>query len=322
MGMSQEAFVKRYQGRWLDLDEMLDRLEKGDLDRPVDDFPERYQQACRHLAVARYRGYSPGVRVNLERLVARGHTILYQHRPGPWEKILGYVAGGFARDVRKNWAYLLAATVAFVLPFAVMMGWIYLDPEVALDVLGEDMVFQLDAMYGSPFGDGDRGSEDDVMMFGFYIYNNVGIALRTFGAGVMFGLGSLAIILFNGLFIGAASGYVTAMGYGDQFWPFVIGHGSFELTAIVLAGMAGLKVGAAPIWPGRRGRIDAIREAARDSVGIILGFSVMLIIAAFIEAFWSPRAIDASIRYGVGAVLWAVVILYFALAGRSYRGTR
>ncbi len=320
MGMSQDVFIKRYRGKWLDFEEMLDRIEFGKLDQPVDHFPEDYRQICRHLAVARSRGYSPAVRARLEKMVERGHSILYRRsRKGPARKIWLYAAGGFARDVRKNWRFLAVALLAFVVPFAVMMAWVATDADLAVDVLGWQMVENLEAMYGTE--DGERGAGDDIMMFAFYIYNNVGIALRTFGSGIIFGLGSLAILLFNGIFIGAASGYIIAAGHGDQFWPFVIGHGSFELTAIVLAGMAGLKIGAAPIWPGRRGRIDAIRQAARDSVGIILGFAVMLIIAAFIEAFWSPRDVDAGLRYAVGGGLWAFVILYFALAGRDH-GTR
>ena len=316
MGMSQEAFVKRYRERWLDMEEMLDRIELSKMDRPVDDFPQRYRQVCRHLAVARSRGYSPAVRARLEKMVERGHSILYRRsKKKPARKIWNYVAGGFARDVRRDWRYLAASTLVFVLPFVVMMAWIVNDPDVAVDVLGPNTLADFDWMYGSD--DHDRGAEDDILMFAFYIYNNVGIALRTFGSGIFFGIGSLFILIFNGTILGAVSGYVVTAGHGDNFWAFVIGHGSFELTAIVLAGMAGLKVGAAPFWPGRRGRIDAIRQAAKDSVGIICGFVVMLVIAAFIEAFWSPRDIDPQIHYVVGTGLWILVIGYLAFAGRG-----
>ncbi len=317
MGMSQEAFIKRYVGRWRDFEEILDRLETKNVDRPVDHFPEHYRQICRHLAVARSRGYSPAVRQRLEKMVERGHTILYgRSRARPTRRLWAYATGGFAADVRRNWLFLLVATIAFVLPFLVMMIWTALVPEVAVEVMGQGQVAEFESMYDGE-GDYQRDAVDDAMMFAFYIYNNVGIALRTFGSGIFFGIGSLFIMLFNGVFIGTASGYVIAAGHGEQFWPFVIGHGSFELTAIVLAGMAGLKIGAAPIWPGRRGRVDALRQAAKDSVGIIIGFVVMLVIAAFIEAFWSPRDIEPMVRYIVGAGLWIMVLGYFAFAGRG-----
>lgn len=316
MGMSQEVFVNRYVDRWVDLEHMLDRIEQKDLAQPVDDFPERYRQVCRHLAVARSRGYSPAVRARLEAIVERGHSVLYRRsRKQPARAIWRYITGGFARDVRQNWRYLVVSTFVFVVPFLILMGWVVADPDMAVDVLGPGVVADLDTMYGTD--DHDRSADDDLMMFAFYIFNNISIALRTFASGVVFGLGSLFILVFNGTFLGTASGYIVSAGHGDQFWPFVIGHGSFELTAIVLAGLAGLKIGAAPVWPGRRGRIDALRQAARDSVGIICGFVVMLVIAAFIEAFWSPRNIDPQIHYTVGAGLWALVIGYFVFAGRG-----
>lgn len=318
MGMSQEAFLRRYQDRWEELEEILDCLERKEYNRPVDSFPERYRKVCNHLAMARSRGYSLAIRTRLEVLVDRCHRALYKEKKDPWNRIWEYVAFGFAQDVRRDWPYLLAASVLFVVPFVGMLIWLALYPEQGFSVLGFSMVLQLEMMYGGE-GLGAREADSDLMMFGFYIFNNVGIALRTFGAGVLAGVGSLLILLFNGFVLGAASGYVTGMGYGENFWSFVIGHGSFELTAIVLAGMAGLKIGSAPVWPGRYGRVEALRRAAKESVGVVLGFSVMLIIAAFIEAFWSPRDIEPMIHYVVGAFLWIFVLAYFAFAGRGRR---
>lgn len=316
MGMSQEMFIERHRGMWRRFEGMLDRLDYDEQGAPVDAFPERYREVCRHLAVARSRGYSPRVRARLEKMVERGHSILYRrHRRGPTRRVLSYAAGGFARDVRRNWRFLSVAVAAFVVPWVVMMAWVMAAPEVAVEVLGAQQIYELDVMYG---GDGsEREASDDLTMFAYYIYNNVGIALRTFGAGVLAGVGSLVTLVFNGYYLGGASGYVEAAGYGESFWPFVIGHGSLELTAIVLSGMAGLKIGAAPIWPGRRGRIDALRHAARESVGLIVGVAVMLVAAAFVEAFWSPRDVEPMVRYVVGTGLWALVLGYFALAGRG-----
>lgn len=322
MGMSQETFVSRYSQGWLDLEEMLDRLEKRDVDRPTGNFPRDYQRACRHLAMARSRGYSLGVRVRLERIVERGHAVLYRHRRAPWDQIWEYVAGGFARDVREHWPFLAVASLLFWGSFLGMLGWVLLDPEVATKIAGADQLIMYESMY-SETNVLEREAGDDLAMFGFYIFNNVGIALRTFGSGLFFGAGSLFVLVFNGVFFGIVAGHLSNAGYGEQFWPFVIGHGAFELPAIVLSGMVGLKIGAAPLWPGRRRRVEALMEASRESVGIIFGFSVMLLIAAFIEAFWSPRVIlGVTNRVVVGAMLWALVCGYFAFAGRGRRGSQ
>lgn len=320
MGMSQEAFVARYIEGWLELEALLERAEGGDVERPLDDLPKRYRQVCRHLAMAQSRGYSPSVRERLERLVERGHALIYRHRRDPWGEVWGYIGGGFARDVRANWPVVLAASFLFWGPFLGLLLWFSVDPEVAIDLFGVEHLARYEEMYSGE-GGGWRDERHDIYMFGHYIFNNVGISLRSFGSGLFFGVGSLLTLLWNGVALGGVAGYLTGAGYGAQLWPFVAGHSALELTATVLSGAAGLKIGMAPVWPGRRSRLEALLVAARESVGLILGFSVMLILAAFIEAFWSPREVDAALRLLVGGVLWGAVILYFALAGRGRRGS-
>ena len=98
----------------------------------------------------------------------------------------------------------------------------------------------------------------------------------------------------------------------------MIGHGAFELTAIVLAGMAGLKLGGALIAPGRMTRLRALRESARNSIVIVYAVVFMLVIAAFLEAFWSSSStISSSVKFVVGTVLWLLVASYLLFAGRQ-----
>jgi uncharacterized membrane protein SpoIIM required for sporulation len=162
-----------------------------------------------------------------------------------------------------------------------------------------------------------RESASDFAAFGFYVYNNVGIAFRTFASGVLGGLGSAFYLVFNGIYLGAVAGHLSTHGMASTLWPFVIAHGAFELTAIVLAGQAGLHLGYALVAPGRRPRARALREAGRESGVIMLGAAAMLLVAALIEAFWSSSAQPVAVKFAVGGALWALVIGYFALAGRD-----
>ena len=100
------------------------------------------------------------------------------------------------------------------------------------------------------------------MMFGFYIRNNIGIAFQCFAGGIFAGLGSLFFLAFNGVAAGSPAGYLTARGHGETFYSFVVTHGAFELTAIVLAGAAGLRLGHALLVPGRHTRRAALERAA------------------------------------------------------------
>jgi uncharacterized membrane protein SpoIIM required for sporulation len=156
------------------------------------------------------------------------------------------------------------------------------------------------------------------MMFGYYVMHNIGIAFQTFAAGLLFGLGSVFFLIFNGLVIGAVSGHLTEIGYGQTFWSFVIGHGAFELTAIALAGAAGLQLGWALIAPGHLTRGESLRLAAHKSVQMLCGVMVFLVIAAFIEAYWSSTTgISPWVKYAIGAALWLAVAAYLGLAGRN-----
>ena len=157
-------------------------------------------------------------------------------------------------------------------------------------------------------------------MFGYYINNNISIAFNTFASGLVFGIGSLFIIFFNGITIGAVAGHLTRIGYGEPFWSFVCGHGAFELTAITLAGAAGMRLGLALLSPGQRTRIGALRDAAQRALPVISGAGAMLVVAAGVEAFWSPiRLFAPETKYAVAAFLWIFVFAFLAIAGRDER---
>ena len=155
-------------------------------------------------------------------------------------------------------------------------------------------------------------------MFGYYIKNNTGIGFQVFAGGLLYGLGSLFFLFYNGLVIGAVAGHLTQMGYISTFWGFVAGHSAFELTAIVLAGAAGFKLAAALIMPGRKSRALALRDNAQEAIGIVYGSATLFVMAAFVEAFWSSQPwIPLMVKYGVGIALWLLVIGYFTRLGRG-----
>ena len=100
----------------------------------------------------------------------------------------------------------------------------------------------------------------------------------------------------------------------------MIAHGAPELTAIFLAGGAGLRMGWAVLAPGSWRRVDALRRAAAECLPVMYGVFALLVLAAFIEAFWSSRELAPQIKYGVGAACWALLALYLLFAGRQRQG--
>lgn len=321
--MKQSLFESRHQPQWQAFAEQLNRLEQGKAKASdVADFPHQYRRLCQHLALAQERGYSSYLVDPLQQLALRGHQQLYRHRSQLGASVLGFVLAGFPRLVREQWRFVAVASVLF---FGSLLGialLVYLFPELIYSIISPQQVAEMQDMYdpdASRLGRAaERASSEDWMMFGYYVMHNIGIAFQTFAAGLLFGLGSVFFLIFNGLIIGAVSGHLTEIGYGQTFWSFVIGHGAFELTAIALAGAAGLQLGWALISPGRLTRGESLRLAAHKSVQLLCGVMVFLLFAAFIEAYWSSTTVIAAwVKYLVGAVLWLLVAAYLVFAGRT-----
>jgi uncharacterized membrane protein SpoIIM required for sporulation len=155
-------------------------------------------------------------------------------------------------------------------------------------------------------------------MFGYYIMNNIGVGFQCFASGLLAGLGPAFYMAYNGAFAGAVGGYLIAGGKAENFLSFVITHSAFELTAIVLAGAAGLRMGHALLAPGRRTRLEALKHNALDAVPVVCGVVVMLLVAAVLEAFWSSaRWVAPGVKYAVGAACWTLVLVYLGWQGRS-----
>ena len=318
--MSREVFEKSHELQWRALEVSVERLEKSRGGEAASDFPELYRQVCHHLALARHRRYGADLELRLNRLVLRGHQQLYRSRAGDLAAALRFITAGFPRLVRSEAKLVLLSLLLFAGPLIAMGLTVPWRPELALSVLPPATVEEMGQQY-APDGSlhAGRPVDSDLLMFGYYIYNNIGIAFRTFASGILGGLGSIFFLIYNGLVIGAVTGHIQHMGYQGNFYPFAIGHGAFELTAIVLAGAAGLRLGLSLLSPGRLSRGEALLAAGRRAIGMVYGVAGMLTIAAFLEAFWSSSAmVPATVKLIVGGVLWLYVLFYFLVAGRSY----
>lgn len=329
--MHQEAFVDRNQPLWKELETLLDGLERTRLKRPkhsesTPNLPHLYRQVCNHYALAQQRRYSPTLVEQLHRLVLRGHQQLYT-RHGAWIwRLLIFIIADFPRTLRANLHYFLLALSLFLLPALLIGGSCMVDEYLIYSVLDEGTIAEMESMYdpsNKHIGrENGRSAESDFAMFGYYIYNNIGIGFRTFALGILAGIGTVLTLVFNGVVIGGVAGHLTRIGYGGTFWPFVSGHAALELTAIVISGAAGLMLGHALLAPGQYSRLDALKQRGNVALKLVMGAALMLLGAAFIEAFWSSSGFSSGIKYTVAAILWSLVIAYFLLAGREPHGSR
>jgi uncharacterized membrane protein SpoIIM required for sporulation len=307
---------------WLDRHERLRRGTEGSGGpEPLADteVPRTYRRICQHLALARDRQYSPELVDRLNRLALRGHHLFYGARGGGAAGAVEFLIEGFPRLVRAEAPLVAAAALLFFGPLVALVAALQWFPDFVYYVLAPESLAQFQEMY-DPANErlGRRDADDNVLMFGYYIWNNVKIGFQTFATGLAFGLGSIFYLVTNGVLIGAIAGYLTQAGFAETFWSFVAGHSAMELVAIVISGAAGLRLGAALVAPGQRSRAAALTAAARPAVRLMYGAAAMFVIAAFIEAFWSPlTTFPPATKYAVGIVLWIAVLGYLALGGRA-----
>jgi len=321
--VKQQTFEHRGQKIWLRFEQNLAEIEHGYRLKKGSDtktFVRDYQKIARDLSVAQSRGYSRQLVQRLNQLVINGHNVIYVYRSGFLASTLDYIRHGFPARVRQEWRYMAVAALLFLVPLFGIALAINNQPEYVYSVMPAQQVSEFESMYdpaAKALGR-ERQSDTDLAMFGHYIWNNISIAFRVYAGGLTFGLLTIFSLVYNGLSIGAVAGHLLSIGYGETFLSFVSGHGSFELTALVFAGGAGLILAHSLIAPGGRNRWDSLRGAGRVSIEVLMGSAVMLFIAAFIEAFWSSSStVPVQVKYLVGALLWLLVGAYFVFAGRT-----
>ncbi len=312
------AYLQRRQPAWRALEAWLPTRDSQPPGVPAPELSVLYRAACADLALADAYHLPAATQRYLHHLVARGHARFYRPAPIQWarwrERVLVDVPGRLYGD-----RSLRVALLAFYGSFAlcgVLSTW---QPELAVAALGQDGIDSLREMYANAAG---RKLDEGVLMGGFYINHNVGIALSCFASGIFAGVGSLVWLTFNGIALGCSFGAMTAADplTRKHFFTFVLAHSAFELTGITLAGAAGLRLGLGLV--DTRGLVwrDSLRQAAAEAVPILGVAATLVACAAPIEAFVSPSALPLWLKAGVALACAALLVLWLGVLGR--RGAR
>jgi uncharacterized membrane protein SpoIIM required for sporulation len=323
--MTPLGFEQLYEVEWTELETLLDLVRGRKVSKPAPRsisgarIAALYRRACEHLALARARSYPAYMIDRLERMTADAHQLIYHRREFGFARVRRLVAVDFPSAIRKHTSYVTVAAATFLLPTVVIALLVYSRPELILSVVSSETAASFESMYSPTAGSigRTRTATTDWIMFGYYIRNNVSVAFQCFAGGLFAGLGSLFFLAYNGAFSGALAGYLTERGLSPTFYSFIATHSAFELTAIVLSGAAGLRLGHSLVAPGRLPRLQSLVQATQDAVVLLYGVTAMLFVAAAIEAFWSSANwIPPAAKYGVAAVCWTAVLGYFAFQGK------
>jgi uncharacterized membrane protein SpoIIM required for sporulation len=276
-------------------------------------FPVLYRRLVSELAESRARGV-PGERLaDLEALIARAHAVLYAPLPIRLSRSLAELVVAFPGSVRRSWRYLAVATALLTVGTA----WGYLevsrDPASAAILLpggsqkNAEESFQQDA----------TPREGDPVYGVFYFTNNARVALNAYALGATFGAGTVAVLLFNGIVLGATFAVVHMVASPRAFFEFVLPHAGVELTAILVAAAGGLRMADGLVRPGWLRRRDAFARAARDSLPLALGAAALLSIAGLVEGWISPMPWPLLTKASIGIGLDVLLLVYIVMARPS-----
>jgi len=319
-----ERFVTRKRDSWEAFRTLAARAERIGLKQlgaaEIPGFAARYREVAADLARARTYGVDPRVLEYLERVVSAGHNAVYGRHIGHRVHMDRLVLRELPAAVVAARAYVVTALLMFAVP--AMTGYVLIRerPAIAEQVLTDEMLAR--ARAGAEHRAQGVGYAQQPSMYlpviaTGIITNNVQVAFLGFAFGITAGIGTMLLLVFNGLYFGAVLGLFANYGLAGWLLTFVAGHGVLELSAIFIAGGAGLLVARALLAPGDLTRRDALVLAGRQAVRLV-GASVLLLgLAGTIEGLLSASDAPAPFKFATSGATVVLLILYLA-SGRHY----
>jgi uncharacterized membrane protein SpoIIM required for sporulation len=318
--MSLETFTAARRVRWAELEarmatlggSRLHGLRAGDVER----FAILYRRAASDLAIARRDFPDQPVAEYLNSLCGRAHVLLNRGSPPRLHGALAFFAAGAPRAFRANAGYFLASVGCLV--GGAVTGWLAYDLRPDLrGLLVPDSLFA-EMAQGSP----GIGVPQPFLAAPSIFLHNIEVATVVFALGLCLGLPTALLVFFQGWSLGTLGAAVHAGGYDYAFWSLIAAHGVLELSVIVTAGAAGLRLGDALLRPGLRSRADALAHAGREVVGLAVATMLLLVIAGTLEAFVSPSTLPGGAKIAIGLGVGGCFYAWLLLAGRAPRAVR
>jgi len=267
-----------------------------------------YRAAAADLALARRSFPADPVVGRLEQLVGRARSLVYE-APTRRGSLLRFFARDYWQLVAERPLALVLAAVLLFAPAVLSASWALRDPGAAIGLVPEE--FRPVTESDRPWRDLTPGEQADFTTKVFT--NNIRVTLGAFAGGVVFGLVTAAILVFNGILLGAVGGLMIGAGNGIGFLELVTAHGVLELTCIVVAGAAGLRLGWSIVDPGTLTRAQSAGREARRTVALALGTAPWLVAAGIVEgnrARIAEAGVPAVIAVGasLGLAFWGLVL--------------
>lgn len=249
----------------------------------------------------------------LNGLVIRVHGGIYRKPPLRWSYFKQFFLRDFPRVFRDESRYVAWSTAVFV-SFGILGFVLGLQEPGFIELLVQESMIEL-------VEDGkvwfDRLHTVAPMASSWLMTHNISVTFLIIAAGITFGIGSVYLLAVNGLLLGVVGALCFKHGLSVQLWSFVLPHGSLELSAICIAGGAGLMLGQCLIDPGPYRRSELLASRSRSVGTLALGCVPLLVLAGSIEAFLSPTPLPAWLKLLFAALSFSSLVAYVSFAGRT-----
>jgi uncharacterized membrane protein SpoIIM required for sporulation len=317
--MNLNRFVDERVDSWQELDRLMraadgrtERLTPGDVRR----LGELYRGSAADLALAR-RAFPGDPTVGaLEQRVGAAHNLVYK-APTRRDAVLDFFVHGYWRAIRERPVPLLIAVLLLFGSALITGTWAYRDPGAA-GTLAPGAYAAV--TQPRPHGSNLELSTSTRAAFAAQIFtNNIAVTFLAFAAGAFLGIGSALVLLFNGIMLGVVAGLAVGSGNGSVFFELVASHGMLELSCIAVAGAAGMRLGWAYVVPGYKTRTQSMIDEARESMTIVLGTAIWLVIAGLTEGFITPTGLNVPEALAIGLSLATIFWTLVFVLGRPRR---
>jgi uncharacterized membrane protein SpoIIM required for sporulation len=276
--MKETAFIRQNRQKWADFEHTL-----ADPHRDPDRLHDLYIQITDDLSHARTFYPTRSVRAYLNGLGQLIFRDIYKQKKSPLSKIKYFFTDELPQVIYESrWSFFWAL-VFFVLSFAIGFFSSMMDEQFLKTILGDAYVNMTveNIKKGDPMAVYKSSGRFD-MTFGI-MANNIRVCLVYFITGVFAGVGSVAMMMYNCIMLGAFLQFFSRYNLVAEANLTVWMHGSLEISAIVIGTAAGITMGRGLLFPGTYTRLQAFQMSARRGIKIMVGVIVMLVFAALIE---------------------------------------
>jgi uncharacterized membrane protein SpoIIM required for sporulation len=314
-----EKFVCDRRKRWEKLEALLNELDKLPLRKlpreKIRELGELYRHVTADLAIARAESNNLRLIGYLNNLAVRAHGKIYRTEHKIFGTIKKFYLEDFPKTFRETFNYTLFAFVIFTATAILSFFLAYTDYNF-VQVAGLDWVRHC-ALNNQKWW--EKINFANQVASSTIITNNIMVTFRAFAYGAFLGVGSIYILVFNGMLLGGVFGtcYATNPTFANELLTFVIGHGVIELSCIFIAGGAGTMIGHSIVAPGELKRIEALKEAGMKTIRLIFGCAFLLVIAGIIEGFVSPSSLPTWFKFFVGISSGTAMYSYLFLLGKA-----